>query len=101
MHLSTLTVLCVVFGNVNGFRRGWGPRLVVKNPLANADLRDAGLIPGWERAPEGEHGNPLKYSCLENPMDKGAWQATVHGVTRVGHHCTHGLPTKDKGQQYS
>ena len=41
-----------------------------------------GLIPGWGRFPEGEHGNPLQYSCLENPMDRGAWWATVHGVKK-------------------
>ena len=44
-------------------------------------IGDAGLIPGLERSPGGGHGNPLQYSCLENPMDRGAWQATVHGVT--------------------
>ena len=44
--------------------------------------RDVGLIPGSGRSPGGGHGNPLQYSCLENPMDRGAWQATVHGVTR-------------------
>ena len=41
-----------------------------------------GLIPGLGRSPGGGHGNPLQYSCLENPMDKGAWWATVHGVTK-------------------
>ena len=41
-----------------------------------------GLIPGFGRSPGGGHGNPLKYSCLENPMDRGAWQATVHGVAK-------------------
>ena len=47
--------------------------LVVKNPLANAgDIRDAGSIPGSGRSPGGEHGNPLQYSCLENPMDRRA-----------------------------
>ena len=56
--------------------------LVVKNMPANAgDLRDAGLIPGWGRSLGGGSGNPLQYSCLENPMDRGAWQATVHGLT--------------------
>ena len=51
--------------------------LVVKNPLANTeDVRDASSIPGSRRSPEGGHGNPLQYSCLENPMDRGAWQAT-------------------------
>ena len=57
--------------------------LVVKNPLANAgDLRDLGLIPGSGRSPGGGHGNPLLYSCLENSMNRGAGQATVHGVTK-------------------
>ena len=55
---------------------------MVKNPPANAgDKRDAGLIPRSGRSPEGGHDNPLQYSCLENPMDRGAWQATVHRVT--------------------
>ena len=57
--------------------------LVVKNPPANAvDLRDEALVPGLGRAPGGGHGNPLQYSCLENPMDRGVWQAIVHGVTK-------------------
>ena len=57
--------------------------LVVKNLLANArDIRDMGLIPGLGRSPGGEQGHPLQYSCLENPMDRGAWRATVHGVTK-------------------
>ena len=60
--------------------------LVVKNPLANAgNIRERGLIPGVGRSLGGGHSNPLQYSCLENPMDRGAWQATVYGVTRVGH----------------
>ena len=46
---------------------------------------DAGLIPGLGRSPGGWNGNPLKHFCLENSMDRGAWQATVHGVPRVGH----------------
>ena len=58
--------------------------LVVKNLHANAgDLRDAGSIPGSGKSPggfPGGLGNPLQYSCLENPMDKGAWPATGHGV---------------------
>ena len=55
--------------------------LVVKNPLANAgDIRDVGSIPGSGRSPREGRGNPLQYSCLENPMDRGPWQATVHGV---------------------
>ena len=60
--------------------------LVVKNLPANAgDVRDSGVIPGLGRSPRGRHGNPLQYSCLEDLMDRGVWQATVHGVTRVGH----------------
>ena len=55
---------------------------MVKNPLASAgDKSNTGLIPGLGRSPGGGHGNPLQYSCLENPMDRGAWQATVHRVT--------------------
>ena len=57
--------------------------LVVKNPPANAgDVRDKGLIPGLGRSPRAGHGNPLQYSCLENPMDRRARQTTVHGVTK-------------------
>ena len=53
----------------------------VENPPANAgDARDASLIPGSGRSPGGGHGSPLQYSSLENPMDRGTWQATVHGV---------------------
>ena len=53
--------------------------LVVKNPSANAgDLKDVGLIPRSERG----NGNPFQYSCMENPMDRGAWQDIVHRVTQ-------------------
>ena len=58
-----------------------------KNPLANAgDIRDVGSIPGLGRSPGGGKGNPLQYPCLENPMDRGAWQATVHGVAEADTH---------------
>ena len=53
---------------------------VVKNPLANAG--DVGLIPGLGRSPGEGNGNPLQYSYLENPMDRGAWPTTVHKVTK-------------------
>ena len=57
--------------------------LVVKNTPATAgDIRDAGLIPESGRSPGGEHGNPLQYSCLENPINRAAWQATVHRFTK-------------------
>ena len=60
--------------------------LVVKNLPANAgDLRDMGSIPGSGRSPGEGQGNPLHYSCLENPMDRGAWWPIVHGVTKSGH----------------
>ena len=56
--------------------------LVVNNLPANArDVGDMGLIPGWRRCPGGGHSYPLQYSCLENPMYRGAWRATVHRVT--------------------
>ena len=55
---------------------------MVKELPANAgDVRDVGLIPESGRYPGGEHGNPLQYSCRENPMDRGAWRAPVHKVT--------------------
>ena len=56
---------------------------VVKNPPANAgDIRDVGSITGLGRSPEGGHGHPLQYSCLENPMAGGTWRAVVHGVAK-------------------
>ena len=54
--------------------------LVAKNPPANAG--DMGLIPGSGRSPGRGHGNPVQYSCLENPMDRGDWWATVHSVAK-------------------
>ena len=65
-------------GTYEGFPSG----SVVKNPPANANLAS---IPGWGRSPREGNGNLLLYSCLEKPMDRGAWWATVHGVTRVRH----------------
>ena len=57
--------------------------LVVKNPPANAgDIRELGSIPGLGRFLGGGHGNPIQYSCLENPTDRGAWWATVHGIAK-------------------
>ena len=54
---------------------------MVKNLPANAeDVRDTGLIPGSGRRPGGGHGHPLQDSCLENPVDRGGWWATVHGA---------------------
>ena len=57
--------------------------LVVKNLPANAgDIRDPGLIPGLGRSSREGQCNPLQYSCLENPIDRGAWWATIHGVAK-------------------
>ena len=75
---------------------GFPDGLVVRNLLANSgDARDVSLISGLGRCPGGGKGHPLQYSCFENPMDRGAWQASVHKVARVGyelvteHACTY------------
>ena len=52
-------------------------------PASAADIRDMVSIPGLGRPPGGGHGNPLQYSYLENPMDRGTWQAVVHGVSEL------------------
>ena len=69
-----------------GFKSVWDSsqvEIVIKNPPANArDTRDVGSVPRSGRSPVAGHGNPLQYSCLENPMDRGAWWATVHRVTK-------------------
>ena len=56
--------------------------MVKKLPANAGGVRDADSIPGSERSPGGGHGNPLQYSCLENPLDRGAWQAIVHRVAK-------------------
>ena len=57
--------------------------LVIKSLPANTgDMRDTGWIPGSGRSPGGGNGNPLRYSCPKDPMDRGAWQAAVHGITK-------------------
>ena len=59
---------------------------MVKNLPTNArDLRDTGWIPGLARSLGGGHGNPLQYSCLESPMDRGTWQAVVHRAAKSQH----------------
>ena len=78
---------------------------MIKNPPADAgDVRDAGSVPRSGRSPGGGHGNPLQYSCLENPMDRGAWWATVHKITQNRtqlrqssiHECTHTLQGEER-----
>ena len=67
-----------------------------KESACNAgDTGDTGSIPGSRRSPGGGNGNPLQYSCLENPMDRGAWRATVHGVSE---RCGHDLAIKQQQQ---
>ena len=56
------------------------PQVAKNLPASAGDVRDVGLLPGSGRSPARGHSNPLQHSCLENPMDRGAWQATVHGV---------------------
>ena len=67
---------------------------VVRHPRPNTG--DASLIPGLRRSPGEVNGNPLQYSCLGNPMEREAWWATVHGITKVGHN----LATKQQ-QKYT
>ena len=75
-RLSILyTVLCIC----------WGSQMTLIEKILSdkaGDIRDLSLIPESGRSPGGVHGNPLQYSCLENPMDGGAWRATVHKVTK-------------------
>ena len=74
--------MAIKVGLYSGLFRSSQVAVVVKNPSASEeDIRDLGLIPGLGRSPGGGHGNPLQPSCLENSMDRGAWWATVHGVT--------------------
>ena len=72
---------------------GFSGGSVVKNPPVNAG--GMGLIPGSRRSPEKGHSNPLQYSCLGNPTDRGAWWAIVHGAARVRHE----LATKQQEQR--
>ena len=73
--------------------------LVVNSLPANAeDLRDVGFIPGLGRSPGRENGNILQYSCLENPMDRGVWQATVYRVTQSQTQLSNLAAKKPRGQ---
>ena len=73
-------------------RKNFKPVIKIKRPLFwwlsgkkfASNAGDLALIPGLGRSPGEGNGNPLQYSCLENPIDRGAWQATVHGIVRVG-----------------
>ena len=86
VRIPEASLLSTLFGAFLGVLRGGGASqvtLVVNSLPANAgDTKDESLIPESVRAPGGGHGNLLQYSCLENPMDRGAWRAAVHGVTQ-------------------
>ena len=77
MTIETLLRVCQSFNLIFNF--AWlFVALVVKNrPASTGGIRDAGSIPGWGRSSGEGNGNPLQYSCLENPMDRGTWWATV------------------------
>ena len=80
IHSSVLVELLIMCTHGRGLPGG----SVVKNSPANAgDTRDTGLVPGLGRSLEGGNGNPLQYSGWNNPMDRGAWRVTVHGVTKI------------------
>ena len=79
--VQNLKSSCKSFPQSFPFWASWA--LGVKNSLANAgDIRDTDLIPGLGISPGGGQGHPLQYSCLENPLDRGSWWATVHGVAK-------------------
>ena len=91
LHFLALIFLCAVKINVEGdnifllYVYLWVSQVAlgVKSlPMQETDVRDGGSIPGLGRSPGGGHGNPLQHFCLENPMDRVAWWATVPGVIK-------------------
>ena len=70
-------------------------RMVKNHPADAGDIRDVGLIPESGGSPGGGHGNPLQYSCLENPMDRGTWWAIVHGSQRIGRNRSYSAHTHE------
>ena len=85
---TMLLTMCAIYKQMEHFsltltivRASQGALMVKNLPVSAGDIRDAGL-PGSGRPPGGGHGTPLQYSCLENPMDRGAWRAAVHRVTQ-------------------
>ena len=97
MWNSVCSLILILYKRVHGLPR-W--HQCVKNPLANAgDLRDVGSIPGSGRSPGGGHCKPLQYSCRENPVDRGAWWATVHRVAK-SQTCLKQLSTHTPKQAY-
>ena len=81
--LWLMRIFCIIHLSSNTGLMGLPGGTVVKNsPSSAGDVAEVGSIPVSGRSPGGGNGNPLQYSCLENPMDRGAWWATVHGVTK-------------------
>ena len=79
--------MCIMYLPLTIRLMGFPGGSVVKNPPANAgDTGDKGLIPGSGKSPGEENGNPVQYSCLNNPVDNGAWWATVHGIAKSEMH---------------
>ena len=82
-----------MFNTAQYIHLGFSGGSVVKSlPASVGDAGDMGLIPGSERSPGGGNGNSLSYSCLENPMNRGAWRATVHGVPKKSDTTEHTFP---------
>ena len=79
LQSATLPGVCYYLHGVH--RKGFPAGSVVKNPPAMQESQEM-QVPAFGRSPGGGHGNPLQYSCLENPMDRGAWWATVHRVAK-------------------
>ena len=84
-HLGTIIMTLIIMSTMGNFLlllfSGGG----INDKESACNAGDLGLIPGSGRSTGEENANPLQYSCLKNPMDRGAWWATVHGVTKVGH----------------
>ena len=85
-HTQTYVYMLILYMYIHtGIYMGFSGGKAVNKPPANTrDSGDVGSIPQLGRSPRGGHGNSLQYSCLENSMDSGAWQAIIHGVTKDG-----------------
>ena len=86
-YLNIYIYVCLYFKENEGETKASFPLILHYDELYNYfikyhNIRYSGSIPGSGRSPGGGHGNPLQYSCLENPMDRGAWQAVVHRVAK-------------------
>ena len=88
VHRKRLCTLILSFLMVNSYLGFSGGSVVKDPPASTGDIRTLCSIPRSGRSPGGGHGNPLQYFCLENPMDRGAWWATVHGVAKSQSDCS-------------